>query len=377
MSTNFLEDSIGSELGGLKEITEDPGHVKVSILGWQGSGKTFNAILLACGLHKLLGYDRPIKVFDTEKGISYQRNRIQALTGKNPVGIQAQSFQDLMRFTQACKEDDIVIIDSVTHPWQELFRAAIKAKGDGFPAIQLAKDEWSPFTKWIVGAPCHVFVCGRAGNEFDNQVNEVTGKRELVKIGSKMKVEGEFGYEPALNLEAYRWERPSDGVLEHTLLVKKDKFSMIDGQSFTFLPSKKIQEDLLYNPVFEKFEAWFKRFNFKTGSEVGLDTRDKTIDTFNSQGDGAWRREQLNRNSFLEEICNRLEHVHPGTGADPKNARKKIMLELLGTDSYEAIEKNRDGKFPAAVLKDCRDKLFVRFPINASAPVAVGAGKEK
>ena len=51
-----------------------------------------------------------------------------------------------------------------------------------------------------LNSPLHIVLCGRAG--FDWDFNETEGddgsiKKELVKTGVKMRVESQFGFEPA------------------------------------------------------------------------------------------------------------------------------------------------------------------------------------
>jgi hypothetical protein len=55
---------------------------------------------------------------------------------------------------------------------------------------------------------CISSLCGRAGYEYDHEENEDGGK-DLIKIGTKMKAEGEFGFEPSLVIEMERLTPPT------------------------------------------------------------------------------------------------------------------------------------------------------------------------
>jgi hypothetical protein len=338
-----------------------PKYAKVGALGFQGSGKTFESLLLACGLHKKIGSNRPIRIFDTEGGISYQLERIRALTGMEPEGEQRQSFVDLMAFTRTCQEGDIVMVDSVTHPWAELLRAA-KTRAKGLRAIGIAKDEWAPFTQWVLGSPCHVFICGRAGYDFDQEEDE-HGHKEMVKTGTRMKTEGEFGYEPSLLLEMIR-AQSKDGVIEHEILVKKDRFALLDGRSFLFGPDARVLSDLAYNPVFKVFEPWFDKLDLSVqGAPSGLDISDKTATILDANGDGEYRREQTARAVLLDQIANDLFLAYPGQGAEAKSARLRTTEEIFGTTSWEALDKNFENRYHSSILRAGRVKLLEK--INA------------
>lgn len=301
-----------------------PKWLKAGFLGFAGSGKTYTAIDMAAWLHKKIGCKRPLQIFDSEGGFDYQVPRIVKLTGHEPDGVQAQSFADLCRFIGTIKAGDIVLIDSITHPWRELLDACFAKKGKGLPGIMAAKDEWSRgFTKWFLTSASHVIICGRAGYEFDYE--EIDGKKQLVKTNTKMKTEGELGFEPSLLIEMERRDR-QDGTIQHVAIVKKDRFALIDGKIFT-------------NPTGETFSPHMNALDLGKFDPPTIDVTDKTANTLNSDGNSEWAAMMQERKIIIEEIEGDLTSAYPGQAATDKKAKVDLIEAAFGTKSWTALER--------------------------------------
>lgn len=336
----------------MSSVFHRPRYAKVGMLGFPGSGKTFGGIQLAGGLLRYLKTNRPLRVYDSEDGVSYQVDRVKAITGLEPEGVRSQSFADLVNFQNQCQEGDVVLIDSITHPWRELL-GAHQQHNKGLQAIMKAKEQWADeFTKWYLSSPCHIIFCGRAGFEFD-EIKDEKGNWKLVKTGTKMKVESEVGFEPSLLLEAERSQRKEDGVEVHDILVRKDRFSLFDGRRITFLPERRVLEDLTYCPVFDAFQPWFDRLDLSTGGPTGMDTAPKTMV---DDGGTGWQREREQREILLGEIKDDLTSAWPGQSADEKKLKVDVIREAFGA-GWSSLESNLDKRFPSVILRAGREKL--------------------
>lgn len=223
-----------------KEI-ESPTHLKAGIFGFAGSGKTFTSAILAIGLWQMLnkinGYNKPVFFIDSETGSSYVKS-LFAKAGVPIMGIKTRAFVTLMAgLREAVAGDHILLIDSVTHFWQEITKAYLiknnKTRLSLRDFIPL-KEEWGVFPTLYLNSPIHIIMAGRAGYEWGEEEDD-EGENKLVKTGTKMKVEGDFGYEPTLSIEmeqvrSHKGKVGSDFI--NRAWIVKDKFDVIKGKSF-------------------------------------------------------------------------------------------------------------------------------------------------
>ena len=233
-----------------KEI-ESPTHLKAGIFGFAGSGKTHTSALIAIGLWKMLnkinGYDKPVLFIDTETGSSYVKELFKR-EGVPLLGMKTRAFVSLMAgVREAVAGNHILLIDSITHFWQEITKAYLiknnKTRLSLRDFIPL-KEEWGVFPTLYLNSPIHIIMAGRAGYEWGEETDD-EGENKLVKTGTKMKVEGDFGYEPTLSIEMelVRSRKGKTGSnYIHKAWIVKDKFesSGLEGRDFD-------------NPTFETF----------------------------------------------------------------------------------------------------------------------------
>lgn len=251
-----------------KEI-ESPTHLKAGIFGFAGSGKTHTSALLAIGLWKMMnkisGYDKPVLFIDTETGSSYVKDLFKE-QGVPLLGIKTRAFVTLMAgLREAVAGGNILLIDSVTHFWQEITSAYLKKNNKTRLSLRdfiPLKEEWGVFPTLYLNSPIHIIMAGRAGYEWGEEEDD-EGENKLVKTGTKMKVEGDFGYEPTLSIEMelVRTKKGKTGSnYLHKAWVVKDKFqaSGLEGKDFD-------------NPTFETFLPHIQLLNLG-GTPPAIDT---------------------------------------------------------------------------------------------------------
>ena len=226
-------------------------YLKMALMGFQGSGKSYTAALTAIGIAKLIQAPRPVFFLDTEKGSDwvkpmFERAGIALHTAKT------RAFTDLLAaIPEAEAHGSVLIVDSLTHFWVELCEtySARKAAEYHLATYRLQfqdwsflKTEWRKFTDRFVNSSIHTILCGRAGYEYDYEIDEDTNKKRLEKTGIKMKAEGEMGYEPDLLVLMERRMNMETKADEHIAHVIKDRSTLLDGKEFaeptfdTFLP---------------------------------------------------------------------------------------------------------------------------------------------
>jgi AAA domain len=346
----------------LQELGKGQGYLKAGFLGFSKSGKTFSAVALAIGVYKFMANCGNLAFFDTEGGSEYIAGLVEAQLGRKLLGWKARAFADLMAVTEEIKPNDILIVDSITHPWRELcdshlkaVNLALKKKGKA-PRSKLEFQDWNPikstwsrWTDWYLNSPVHVIICGRAGFEYEMQLNEETDKKELVKTGVKMKTESEFGFEPSLLVEM---ERVTDAgsrlAIKHQATVIGDRFGLLDGKVFL-------------NPKFKDFEPHVRML--KPGAHSTVDTEIKSSTGIDDEGDTEWNRERRSRTILAEEIQGLLVAHMPGQSAKEKQEKASLLFEVFGTRSWTAVE-----GLPSQTLRPGLAKL--REKLEGAQPTA-------
>jgi len=316
----------------LKKAVNQTAYLKAGIMGFAGSGKTLTAALIAMGLAKKIGDGKPVAFFDTETGSDFLIPRFEE-AGIELLVAKTRSFADLLTFMKEAESAcSVGIIDSITHVWGELgsaYQAKLRRRnGLQFQDWAAIKTEWRGFTDLYLNSKMHVILCGRAGFEYDFERDEDTGKKELIKTGTKMKAENEMGYEPSLLLEMERVPGEAQVVRgkrsgwTHRCYVLKDRTDRMNGKAID-------------NPTFDSFEPVISFLNVG-GEHIGVDTTRSSVDLFQSPESFAERKRKVE--ITLELIQDALiEGGIGGTSKDAKLAQVQRLKEAFGTSSWTAI----------------------------------------
>lgn len=336
---------------GLLQVIEDaPGYAKVNMQGPQGSGKSRTAAEIACTIHKTFKSKKPIAYYDSESGSDFLSDLIAARIGMKPLRLKTRAFSQLIDVLKECQQgaSDILIVDSITHVWRELQASYMKRLNENlrYPKTRMdvqdimrIKELWAPWPDEFLNSPVHIIVCGREGNEWGHEEDE-EGKRQLVTVGKKMKVEGEFGYEAGLiiAMSAYQIEaatirnrktkqvekRPRTIVNVATVL--KDRWDVMNGQVFE-MPTG---EDFM--PYLEKLRPDLHR---------PVDTTSHTSETL-PESDGGYLREKTDRQILVEKIQAEITGIYGGQTVADKKGRADLMKRFFNTQSWTEIEKRID-----------------------------------
>jgi hypothetical protein len=349
----------------LRKAENEMAFAKVGIMGFAGSGKTYTASLIAIGMHKHIGSTKPVAMLDTETGSDFAVSLFKK-AGVELLVAKTKSFPDLMEFIAEAKEvSDIAIIDSVSHIWAELQAGFLAKINEGrkqknySPITRLEfqhwgpiKQEWARFTSAFLTTTMHIIICGRAGYEYDFQQDDPEAKKELIKVGTKMKAEGEFAYEPSLLIEMEKVQiNPETGlgskrkkqatgsrsVLNRAFVIK-DRADLLDGQ-------------YIESPTFESFKPHFEFLNIG-GVHCATDAGKTSAELFDAQGQDEWTREKKQREKWIEEITGLLSSKYPGQSADEKKRKNDLFHQFLGTRSMTAA-----GDMKSEVLKAAFESL--------------------
>lgn len=340
----------------LKEAESTTAYFKCGILGFQGSGKTYTASLLAIGIGNAIK-NKTVAFVDTETGSDWLIPRLKA-EGFKIYASKTRGFSDLIGVIEEAEKEGIgvLIVDSITHIWRDLCDAydkKLNRKGRlQFQDWAILKGEWKEYTDLFINSNLHIIVCGRAGYEYDYDYNE-DGTKDLIKTGTRMKVESEFGFEPSLVIEMER-VTPSKQIMDelneiedpklkrkrkqtfkphigskwiHRAHILKDRADVMNGQSFD-------------NPTFENFQPHFDFLNIG-GEHLGVDTTRTSEDRFDIEGKPEWKKEKIRKDIALEEIQATMIKLWPSSSKEDKTAKANFLDVVFGTRSWTAVQERK------------------------------------
>lgn len=334
-----------------KKAESTSAYLKAGLMGFAGSGKTFTATTIAIGLAKLIAEKKlaqagkPIFFLDTETGSDYVTQKVRE-AGLELYAAKSRSFLDCIEAINECeKSGSALIIDSITHVWREFCDAYKKKKGRSRMEMLdwvAVKEEWSRFTDAYVNSSAHIIMCGRAGFEYEHEVDEVSGKKQLIKSGIKMKAEGETGYEPSLLVLMERETDVRTNQVSRTAYILKERFDVIDGKA-------------IVNPVFADFLPHIERLNLG-GVQLGVDTtRDSTALFSSGDGDSQWKYEMRQKEIALDEIKEEItKHLGFGMDAETKKSKAELLEKVSGTRSWAKVEAMKWLE-----VKEIRNRLWI------------------
>lgn len=327
------------------EETSDAAYIKAGFLGAAGSGKTYTATQFAVGLADFVkaskGYNGEILFLDTENGAPWVKKIVQA-AGYKLLVKKTRKFEDLVEALKiAERQGSILLIDSLTHFWEELCRAHLEElnKGRGRKLYKLEfhhwtaiKDKWRQFRDPLVASPAHIIVCGRMGYEYEYQESNDTdsrgnAKKELIKSDVKMKAEGDTGYEPSLLVLMEREHDMGSNKNKHIARILKDRSDTIDGATFV-------------NPSFKNFLPHVEAAMIG-GQFAVVDTVSSSASIFSDVDNSTFDRIRREKDAVLEEIKNLGTRLVPGSSAADKQRKLDILRSCFGTDAWTRIEDMR------------------------------------
>jgi hypothetical protein len=282
------------------------------------------------------------------------------MTGRPLLGVRARSFDKLVEFTKESESSGIsvAVIDSIAHPWEELkssFLADLnesriqkgwKGRDLEFQDWAKIKPMWGSFTTLYLNSKLHLIICGRAGDIYEMEKNEETGRKELSKTGIKMQTEKNFGYEPSLLVEMSREQILEPNVhFIRRATVWKDRFGIIDGQTCDF-PGVDGKDKKRREKELEAVWAFFGQHvkQIVSGGHTPIDVDSKTQTGADEVGDDGWQREKKAREILAEEVQGEIVNAIPGQTAEEKKRKANILFEAFGSRSWTAISEKTDSE---------------------------------
>lgn len=337
-------------MGLLKKAIVEQAAAKVGIFGRQGSGKTTTSALITIGLSKTFHNGAPVAFFDTETGSDFVIELFET-EGIELLVVKSRAFKDMRSALREAEQAGCCayLVDSYTHPWQEL-TAAFKKKSSKnrleFHHMDQLKTLWRGWTDQMLNSSLHVVLSGRLGFEWGEEESTDGGERKLVKLGSKLKGESEAGYEPSLLIEMegvqdsearMKKSKAKRGSIVHHALVLKDRWRTLNGRGFQFKDINTYKSGD-YKPVFDAFSPHWNRLVI--GSEQkAVDGARTSEDLFDAPGgQSVFADRQRRKEIALEEVQAMLVKVWPGQDAASKQAKQAAIKQLFDVYAWRSVE---------------------------------------
>lgn len=211
---------------------------KACLYSKQGRGKTLTALLWAEGL--AARENKRIAMVDTELGSEFYAMEVpERVVHPAAFDFDRLVTRSIMETVEAVEEIDpavhgVVILDSITHLWDAAM-AAYKGKkmSNGGIPVYAWGDIKRPYKKLmtlLVNGNFHVIICGREGVIMEKDED---GDNEV--IGTKVKAEGETGYEPHILGRMFHGTAEGSSVNNVvSVFFEKDRSGVLSGKSIAW-----------------------------------------------------------------------------------------------------------------------------------------------
>lgn len=162
-----------------QKATKRGTRLRCAIFGPSGAGKTFTALRMAKGI------GGRVALMDSERRSACKyADRFDFDVAE----LSDRSLEGYTHMMHAARDYDVLIIDSLTHAWQELIAevdklAKAKFRGSSFAAWAEGTPRQKAFVDTLLGLPCHVIATMRSATEW--QTVSDGGRARPQRVGLK------------------------------------------------------------------------------------------------------------------------------------------------------------------------------------------------
>ncbi len=201
----------------LRQSERRKAKIKIGLQGCAGSGKTYSALLLAKGLTN--GDFSKVAIIDTENGSA----DLYAHLGNYNVLSLTPPFtpENYIKAIEICENAgmEVIIIDSISHEWDELLDFHSKLAGNSFTNWAKVTPRQKAFVDKILQAKAHIIATMRTKQDY--VLNQKDGKYIPEKVGLKSVQRDGLDYEFTLVF---------DIDIKHFAVSSKDRTGMFMGK---------------------------------------------------------------------------------------------------------------------------------------------------
>jgi hypothetical protein len=206
----------------LKRAARKRAKIKMGLQGPSGSGKTYSSLLIAYGLS---GSWEKIVVVDTE---NHSADLYSHLGPYNVLSLSAPySPERYISAIETCEKAgmDMIILDSVTHEWENLLDTHASMTGNSFTNWGKITPRHNEFVQKILQSSCHIICTIRTKQDY--VLAEKNGRMVPEKVGLKSVQRDGLEYEFTLAF---------DLDIKNQATVSKDRTGLFFGNP-TFTPT--------------------------------------------------------------------------------------------------------------------------------------------
>ena len=177
----------------LQKASRKKAKIKMGLIGPSGSGKSMGAVLTAFGI---CGDWSKVAIVDTE---NHSADLYAHLGTYNVLSLSAPfTPEKYIQAIEVCEKAgmEVIIIDSVTHEWENLLEYHSSLQGNSFTNWNKITPRHNYFVQKILQSPCHIISTVRTKQDYVLQ--EKNGKMIPEKVGLKSVQRDGLDYEMTL-----------------------------------------------------------------------------------------------------------------------------------------------------------------------------------
>lgn len=201
----------------LRQSERKRAKIKMALQGASGTGKTYSSLLIAQGLTN--GDLSKVAVIDTENGSA----DLYAHLGNYNVLTMTPPFtpENYIKAIEVCENAgiEVIIIDSISHEWDELLDFHSKLAGNSFTNWAKVTPRQKAFVDKILQANAHIIATMRTKQDY--VLNQKDGKYIPEKVGLKSVQRDGLDYEFTLVF---------DIDIKHFAVSSKDRTGLFMGK---------------------------------------------------------------------------------------------------------------------------------------------------
>ena len=201
----------------LRQSERRQAKIKIGLQGCAGGGKTYSSLLLAKGLTN--GDFSKVAIIDTENGSA----DLYAHLGNYNVLSLAPPFtpENYIKAIDVCEKAgiEVIIIDSISHEWDELLDFHSKLAGNSFTNWAKVTPRQKAFVDKILQTNAHIIATMRTKQDY--VLNQKDGKFIPEKVGLKSVQRDGLDYEFTLVF---------DVDIKHFVVSSKDRTGLFMGK---------------------------------------------------------------------------------------------------------------------------------------------------
>lgn len=201
----------------LRQSERRKAKIKMALQGASGTGKTMSSLLLAQGLTN--GNFSKVAIIDTENGSA---DLYAHLGNYNVLSLQPPyTPENYIKAIDVCEKAgmEVIIIDSISHAWDELLDFHSKLAGNSFTNWAKVTPRQKAFTDKILQCNAHVIATMRTKQDY--VLNQKDGKYIPEKVGLKAVQRDGLDYEFTLVF---------DVDIKHFAVSSKDRTGLFMGK---------------------------------------------------------------------------------------------------------------------------------------------------